>query len=101
MNTHTLVLFFGVGAAGLALWTDARFPKLMPGGVRWVLVHFAAAFVLSRLMIVGVESISEGGDPLAVLGGVFGLALPSLVYVLLVAIWVIKFAQRALYRRTW
>jgi hypothetical protein len=98
MNVQTLVVLFALGAAALALWTDARFSKLAPEAARAVLLHVAVALVLSRLMIVAVERVSEDGSPVRVLAAVFGLALPSLVYVLLAGVWVIKFAQRRLYR---
>jgi len=100
MNAQTLVIFFALGAAVLALWADARFPKLAPARAFAVLAHLAIAVVLSRLMVVALERISDGDDA-TVLAGIFGLALPSLVYLLLAGVWMIKLAQRMLYRGRW
>ncbi len=90
MSNELFVLALVTGAALLALWFDLRVPTLAPAGLRAIVLHGALAFV-------GLQLI-PGGDGLP--GGayllIFGIALPALVYVSLVAIWFIRHAQRAL-----
>ncbi len=90
MSNELFVLALVTGAALLALWFDLRVPTLAPAGLRAIVLHGALAFVGLQLV--------PGGDGLP--GGVylliFGIALPALVYVSLVAIWFIRHAQRAL-----
>lgn len=98
MSAQSLVVFFAVGAALLALWADARLSKLAPARALTVFAHLAIALVVSRFMVVALERITDDGSDYTVLAGIFGLALPSLVYLLLAAVWLIKLAQRSIYR---
>ena len=80
MSYELFVLALVTGGALLALWFDLRVPTLAPAGLRAIVLHGALAFV-------GLQLI-PGGDGLP--GGayllIFGIALPALVYVSLVAI---------------
>ncbi len=90
MTNELFVLALVTGAALLALWFDLRLPTLAPAGLRAILVHGALAF--SGLQLIPGGERVPGGVYLVL----FGIALPALVYVFLVAIWFIRHAQSAL-----
>ena len=90
MSNELFLLALVTGAALLALWFDLRLPTVAPAGIRTLALHAVLAFA-------GLQLI-PGGD--RVPGGIylllFGIVLPALVYVFLVAIWFIRHAQAAL-----
>lgn len=90
MSNGTFALVLTAGAAVLALWIDARLPRLAPVTMRRVLVHVVFAFVVMQL--IPAASTSSAAMYLAL----FGVALPALVYCFLSAIWFIKLAQSSL-----
>lgn len=98
MSGGTSVLFFALGGGALALWIDARFPTLAPAELRRVMFHLLAAMVLAQLALPPIMNFLEGSE-IATLAGLFGAALPALIYCFLVSIWVIKTFQRSLRHR--
>ena len=97
MNPDAFVSLLVAGAWAIALWVEFRFPGFAPVGVRRTSVHlFAGILTLLVVMPLGVQAVAAGGSDLAALLAIFGVALPALVYGLLVSVWVIKFAQRSL-----
>ena len=86
MSNGTFALVLTAGAALLALWLDARLPKLAPATMRRVLPHIVLAFVVLQL-VPGATSSTM------IYVALFGLALPALVYCFLTAVWFIKIAQ--------
>ena len=94
MSPTVFGVAFTIGAGALALWTDARVPRLAPGEMRWIFLHTAAAFAVLHLVAgVGVSLIASG--PPVALVSVVGIALPGVAYAFLVGIWTIKFFQSA------
>ena len=89
LSTGTFVLVLTVAAALLALWTDARFPRLAPASLRRVLLHVAFAFVVLQL-ISGVTAT------VTLYVALFGVVLPTLTYAFLTAVWFLRIAQRTL-----
>ena len=59
---------FGVclvlGAGAIAIWISVRFPKLMPRGVRALLIHMGLALLLARLVPFGIELPISGSAAL-------------------------------------
>jgi hypothetical protein len=90
MSNEIFALSLVTGAALLALWVHVRLPKLAPGGLAPIVFHGALAFIALKL-IPGERSLPGGAYML-----IFGIALPALAYVFLVAIWFIRHAQSAL-----
>ncbi len=90
MSNEIFVLGLVTGAALLALWFDLRLPTLAPAGLRAIVLHALLAF--AALKLIPGEAGSVGGIYVAL----FGIALPALVYIFLVAIWFIRHAQGAL-----
>lgn len=83
------------GAAAIALWIDARFPRLAPTDVMRAIAHLFAAAVANSLLdqrlAVAVSSLPHGR-----LIAVLGVVLPLVVYAALAAIWVLRIAHRTL-----
>ncbi|HXH89595.1 MAG TPA: hypothetical protein VNI55_13435 [Gaiellaceae bacterium] len=90
MSNATYALILVSGAALLALWLDLRLPTLAPAGLRAIVLH--AALALGVVHLIPGDAASPAGVYLAL----FGIALPALIYVFLVAIWFIRHAQSAL-----
>jgi len=90
MSNATYALILVTGAALLALWLDIRLPTLAPAGLRAIVLH--AALALGVVHLIPGDAASPAGVYLAL----FGIALPALIYVFLVAIWFIRHAQSAL-----
>jgi hypothetical protein len=94
----TFLILLALGAAAIAVWTHTRFEGLGPSDFRGALFHCGLAlgvgwFVVPLAITV---TLTAGAGPLLVL---FGIALPSLVYLFLAALWMIKHAQALLLRR--
>jgi hypothetical protein len=87
-----------VGAALIAVWLDVRFERFGPSDFRGAMLHVGVALAVGWLLVpAGLESVlAVGASPLVAL---FGVALPSLVYVFLAAFWVVKQAGGLLLRR--
>lgn len=98
MSGGTVVFLFALGGGALALWIDARFPKLAPGELRRTCLHLLAAMVFGQLVLPPIMHFVKGSEA-ATLAGLFGAALPALVYCFLVSIWLIKTFQGSLRHR--
>jgi hypothetical protein len=90
MSNSIFAFALVTGAALLALWFDARLPMLAPAGLRKIVLHAAVAVLVVRLIP------GDAASPAGVYLALFGIALPALIYVFLVAIWFIRHAQSAL-----
>jgi hypothetical protein len=94
----TFLILLSLGAAAIAVWTHARFERLGPRDFRGALLHCGMALGVGWFVVplAMKATLAAGASPLLVL---FGIALPSLVYLFLAALWVIKHAQALLLRR--
>ena len=90
MTNELFLVALVTGAGLLALWLDLRLPAVAPAGLKTLALHGVLAFAGLKL-IPGGESV-PGGIYLLL----FGIVLPALTYVFLVAIWFIRHAQAAL-----
>lgn len=86
LSNGTFVLVLTVGAALLALWLDARLPKLAPLTPKRVILHVAFAFLV-------LQTISGLAGSLTLYVALFAVVLPALMYAFLTAVWFIKIAQ--------
>jgi hypothetical protein len=83
------VLALAAGAALLAVWSHVRFPSLAPARLMVTVVHTGIAILLLNATPLALESSINTYVAL------FGLVLPTLVYAMLAAIWMLKLAQTA------
>jgi hypothetical protein len=99
MTVHQFLMVLTVGAGLIALWINARFPKLAPDGIRTAIIHVGAAILVGQVLLPGLTDAVPGNPVLRALVITFVLGLPALVYSLLASIWVIRIAQGALLKR--
>jgi hypothetical protein len=91
MTVPVVVLLIGVGAGAIALWIDARFPRLAPDEMRTALIHVGVSIVVAQLIVpIGMKVLLSLETVPATLLAVFGVAFPAVVYALLAGLWVIK-----------
>jgi hypothetical protein len=94
------LVIFGIslvlGAAAIAAWIAARFPGLKPERLGMIIFHLLVAMVLARLVPFGILLPVSGSAAVQLMAGIFVLALPVLVYTLLVTIWLLRVAQNAM-----
>jgi hypothetical protein len=76
------------GAAVLALWTVARFPRLGPKSLRSALVGCCAAFVLLQVVPLGVGIALR--FPHGEYAAIFGWLLPAMFAVFLSFAWLMR-----------
>lgn len=96
MNSGSFVIALGIGAAALAFWVQFRFPKLAPQTFGWAIVHLVVTGVLAQFTKTVFGSVAL--QPLGMMALVFGLALPTLVYLFVAGMWIIRIAQGAMDR---
>ena len=94
MNPQIFVLVLAVGAGVLAVWIDARFPKLGPESMQGVLLHTVAAMIALRVVATTIGALISGPFPMPI-AAVLGIALPGLMYAFLSGVWAIRLFQGA------
>lgn len=91
------VLCLALGAGVLALWLDVRFPRRVDRSWKVVFCHLiAAGLVIHLLMPEAGEIVRDSGTAASYPLAAVGVALPSLTYLFLASLWVLKLAQRML-----
>jgi hypothetical protein len=96
MSLVVFAIFFVLGAAAIALWISVRFPRLKPKRLAIIMFHLILAMVLAQLLPFGLLLPISGSAAIQLMAGILTLALPVLVYTLLVAIWLLNVVQGAL-----
>jgi hypothetical protein len=99
MTPHAFTQLFLLGAAALAIWVYARWPRLTPSTLWTALLHVAAATLAAPLCVPVVRLLASYGTVPTSLLAVFAVALPVLTYMLLVALWVLATLRAAMYGR--
>jgi hypothetical protein len=93
VTSQMLTLAVAVGAAAIALWLDVRF-GFAPGGMTHTLAHLGCALLFFVSQPKLLHAAVGGGDAAAPkFAAVFLLFLPSMTYVWLVSIWMLKMLQ--------
>jgi hypothetical protein len=94
------LVIFGIalvlGAAVLALWIAVRFPGLRPERLGIIMLHFLIAMVAAQLVPLGLLLPVSDSEAVQLMAGILAVALPVLVYTLLIAIWLLRLVQSAL-----
>ena len=98
MTIPGLVPAIVVGAALIALWIDVRWSSLAPRRLGVRVLQVAVALVVAQYVAPRLVASLLGDDGSMVLGvaALLLIFLPSLVYVFLSGIWVLRLLQRAL-----
>ena len=93
MNMQVLIMAMALGGAVISLWIAYRVPSLAPQSLRGVLMHVGAALGVCQIVPFGLNRTLDPSDLPLTMTGLFGLALPTLVYVFLVGFWVVRMTQ--------
>lgn len=97
MTPVEFAVFFIFGSAALALWIDTRFPDLTPAHVWRISIHLGIAFLCVQVLPhVGYGFTSTFEPRLRSFVWLFAFVFPALTYLLLAALWVVKWAQATL-----
>ncbi len=97
VSVQAFVVVLALAAAVLALWVDARFPRLGGGAWQRVFVHLLAALLFIHLVMPGLaNAVLASGAPAAFALTAIGITLPAITYLFLSSVWLLKLAQRAL-----
>jgi hypothetical protein len=96
MSPYVFAAVFALASAALALWVDARFPKLAPEGLRSIVGHSLLAMLAMEAAAKVLGVAATGGDVARMLI-LLGLMLPALVYVFVVCVWTMKHFTNALH----
>jgi hypothetical protein len=89
-------IFLVLGSAAIAVWIAVRFPQLRPQRLGVIMIHLVVAMVLGQLVPFGLLLPIDASAAVQLMAGIFTLALPVLVYTLLITIWLLRVAQNAL-----
>jgi hypothetical protein len=93
MNIGLFLVLMGLAAGSLALWFDLRFPKLAPTELLPLIVHMAAVTLLAKFVVPAAFRFT-GENRIEAFTGVFGVAFPTVIYALLVGLWMLKLLQQ-------
>ena len=91
LTPTTLPIVFALAGAVLALWVDARAPRLRPRRVLVYLAHLVAGVVAIELAARLVERTASSGEALLA-ASLFAGLLPAFVYAFLTSLWLIRVA---------
>jgi hypothetical protein len=80
---------FLAGAAAVALWLDACFPRFAPKTFSRTVLHVGGTILAAQLLTPLAAHFLDGSQ-IAVYVSIFVVGFPALVYTLLVAIWIIR-----------
>jgi hypothetical protein len=84
------VFLLAIGGALIALWIDARFPRLAPETLRASFVHAALAFVALAFVPAAIDPMLGAADAVVRVVAIFGVVFPVLVYAFLAFTWLAK-----------
>ena len=95
MSFPAFLILLMAGAAVLALWILARYPRKAPAGLRRALLHFGFSLALVWVALAIVEPMAKGGG-LSLVAALFLLVLPVLVYSCLAMAWTLSRLHKAI-----
>ncbi|MBD0328509.1 MAG: hypothetical protein ICV64_00165 [Thermoleophilia bacterium] len=93
MSVAVLIVSFAVGTAALALWVNARFPRIAPGTFRGCILHVCLAMAVCQVATLLLRTATSDHATFVAL---FTVVVPVLVYSFLSAVWLIRVCQQML-----
>jgi hypothetical protein len=100
VTPQALIIAVALGAVAIALWLEVRFEPRTPRTIGQTLVTAAGAILGLQLLPTMLGVIVAGSEsPARKMAGVFFVILPTLTYVWLASIWVLKLVQRTAHLR--
>jgi hypothetical protein len=99
VSLGAFIVVLTLGAAAIALWATARFPRLGPETLPAALLQVGIALVAGFLLVpAGMHSVLDMAPPTGPLLATFLFALPGLTYLFLASLWAMRVLQRILSR---
>ena len=95
LSAQLFAFCFLGGAAAIAVWIEVCFPRLAPQSIKAATLHIGATLIVAQVVLPLAAGVLTRSWTLAMVA-TFAVALPSLVYCLLAAIWVIRIAHSGL-----
>lgn len=92
MGREIFLLLFVLGSGALAMWVALRFPVLAPASLRSTGVHLAVAVVVGSVLGPVLHTVPGLPSELSLLVALFAVGLPAITYMLLVGLWLVRFA---------
>jgi hypothetical protein len=86
-------VFFVVIGALMALWIDARFPRLAPEELRAAAIRLGAAFLVAQLAVPAAGYVAAPLSETARIGIALTIGFCALTLLMLATVWVVKIAQ--------
>ncbi len=97
LHPQIVVLLIAVGAAAIAAWCYLRFKRFAPEDMRTLAIHFVAASLIAQFIVpLGVQLVSGASGTGLI--GVFAVAFPAAVYLLLAGFWVLGWGTQMMAR---
>lgn len=79
MNVHSILLVYTCGAAVLAIWLVARFPRFGPSTILGATGMLLAAFAVAAIVPAVVQTlVGDDGNRMGGFVALVGLVLPTL-----------------------
>jgi hypothetical protein len=95
MSFGTFIVVMTLGAAALALWAGARFPRMGPETLTGALIQVALALAAGWFVVpAGITSVIRWNESAGPLIGVLLFALPALTYLFLASLWAMRVLQQ-------
>jgi hypothetical protein len=99
MSLGAFIVVMTLGAAALALWAGARFPRMGPETLAGALVQVAIALAAGWFLVpAGMSSVVRWDETVGPLIGVLLFALPALTYLFLASLWAMRVLQQMMSR---
>jgi len=92
MGKEAFLLVFVLGSGLLAAWTALRLPKLAPTSYRGATAHLVATLIVGAVLTPLLHAVPGLPSEVSVLAALFLVALPAIVYMLLVGMWIVQLA---------
>jgi hypothetical protein len=95
MSFGAFIVVMTLGAAALALWAGARFPRMGPDTLTGALIQVALALGAGWFLVpAGIDSVISWNENAGPLIGVLLFALPALTYLFLASLWAMRVLQQ-------
>lgn len=96
MSFTVFSICFVALSAAMALWIDARFPRLLPADLSSALVRLFVAVVVAQLAVPAARRVADLFPVVGEGALVVGVGFVALILTMLTVVWVLRLAQNLL-----
>ena len=87
-------IFFVLVAAAIAVWIDARFPRLSPGDLRAAAIRLAVAFVAAHATVPLASYLVRPMPPAGEMTTVLAVGFVAMTFLMLAVVWIVRTLQQ-------